>query len=71
LHTFTGKYGTNIFHNGDYSGYVVLLDTDSGNEMNVEMEDLLDFVAAYVRSTAIERLEQMATAELLKLWKGE
>lgn len=64
MHTFIGKYGTRIFHNGDYSGVAKIID-DNDKEFKIEIEELLDFVAEYVRSTMIERIEQAETEELL------
>lgn len=65
MHTFIGKCGTRIFHNGDYSGVSIILD-DDGKEFRVETSDLIEFVMEHVRDNMIEKLEQATTEDLMK-----
>jgi hypothetical protein len=58
--------GLQFTHNGDYSGEVEINNLDENVVMTVDMQDLLDFVAEYVRSKRISELEQMSTKKLLK-----
>jgi hypothetical protein len=67
-HTFKGKEVA-IIHNGDFSGDVSIVKELPGQkhamEMKLPFEDLLDFVAEYVRGEAIEKLEGMDSRDLL------
>jgi hypothetical protein len=68
MHTHEGKK-TTFFHNGDYSGDVIIKLLETGLEMRVDAHDLIDFVTEYVRGQRIAALEDMTTEELLGLPK--
>ena len=62
MHSFHGN-SANIFHNGDYSGDVKIM--KDGISIDVDMEDIIDFVAGYVRDEKIRELEQTNSKDLL------
>lgn len=66
MHTFEGK-SCRIHHNSDMSGEVHICDKNSNKELVVEAQDILDFVADYIRSKRIGKLEQMSTENILNL----
>ena len=72
-HTWKGKNGTVILYNPDLSHVRINLDAIN-NEFgidhvqftcDVDGQDLLDFVADYVRGVRIARLEEIDTDEVL------
>lgn len=65
MHTFEGK-SIRIFHHGDYLGNGSIIDKNTGTEIKVDMEDLLNYVAEYIRSKRISEIEQMGFKELLR-----
>lgn len=64
MHTFNGK-SCKIHHNGDFSGKVIIL-VRNFVEIDVDIEDLFEFVAEYIRSENINTLEQMDWEDILK-----
>lgn len=65
MHTFEGKT-CRIHHNSDLSGEIIINPYDGGDlEIRVDAQDILDFVADYVKSEKIARIEQMGTKEVL------
>lgn len=66
MHTFEGK-SCRIHHNSDMSGEVHISDKNSDKELVVEVQDILDFVADYIRTKKIGMLEQMSTDSILHL----
>lgn len=66
MHTFEGK-SCRIHFNSDMSGDIHICDKDSEEEIQVDGQDILDFVANYVRIERISKLEQMDTKEILKV----
>ena len=65
---FVGENGTIINYNSDLSGQVRIVSAyDTGKELEVSGEDLLEFVAEYVRNKKIASIEQMDTEELLQI----
>lgn len=66
MHTFHGKK-TRIHYNSDMSGNIIIQHKDYELELSVLGEDILDFVAEYVRSQKISKLEQMDSKKLLGL----
>lgn len=66
MHTFEGK-SCRIHHNSDMSGEVHICDKNSDKELVIDAQDILDFVADYVRSQRIGTLEQMSTENILDL----
>lgn len=65
MHTLNAPKGTRFHYNSDLSGNVIVM-TPEG-EFHVPGDDLLAFVADYVREERIARLEQASAAELLGL----
>lgn len=62
MHTFTGNT-CKIHYNSDMSGELIIA---SGNaEMTIDAQDILNFIAEYVRSQKIRGLEQMSSIEVL------
>lgn len=66
MHTFEGK-SCRIHHNSDMSGEVYICDKNSDKELVIDAQDILDFVADYIRSQRIGMLEQMSTENILDL----
>ena len=66
MHTFNGKK-TIIHYNSDMSGDCIIFNKETEQEVEVPCEDILDFVANYVRSQKIGKLEQMETKDILGL----
>ena len=66
MHTFEGK-SCRIHYNSDMSGEVHICDKNSDKELVIDAQDILDFVADYVRSQRIGMLEQMSTENILDL----
>ena len=66
MHIFEGK-SCRIHHNSDMSGEVHICDKNSGKELVIDAQDILDFVADYVRTQRIGMLEQMSTENILDL----
>lgn len=66
MHTFEGK-SCRIHHNSDMSGEAHICDKNSDKELVIEAQDILNFVADYVRRERIGSLEQMNTDEILHL----
>ncbi len=66
MHTFEGK-SCRIHYNSDMSGEVHICDKNSDKELVIDAQDILDFVADYVRSQRIGTLEQMSTENILDL----
>lgn len=66
MHTFEGS-SCRIHFNSDMSGDIHIAEKGSDKEIKVDGQDILDFVANYVRSERISKLEQMETKEILGL----
>jgi hypothetical protein len=67
MHSFHGE-SVNIHFNGDYSGDVVInnkKDGDEYKEITVDIKDIFDFVAGYIRSEKISKLEEMESKDIL------
>ena len=71
-HTWKGKNGTVILYNPDLSQVRISLDVINVErtsqfecEVMLDGQDLLDFVADYVRGVRIARLEEIDTGEVL------
>lgn len=65
MHTFIGKT-CRIHHHSDYSGELHIFDEKTLSEIRIDAEDILKFVAEYIRSNKIGQLENMDVSELLK-----
>lgn len=65
MHTFKGNK-INIFHNGDYSGEIKIINKATSESMEIESEEIFKFVAEYVRSKKIQEVEGMNYNDLLK-----
>ena len=66
MHTFEGK-SCRIHFNSDMSGEVHICNKESNEEIQVEGQDILDFVANYVRHEKISVLEQAETKDIFGL----
>ena len=64
MHTFEGNK-IRIHYNSDMSGDCIIFNKETGQEVEVSCEDILDFVANFVRSQKISKLEQMETKNVL------
>ena len=64
MHTFVGKNRTRIHYNSDMSGECIICNK---NEESVEVscEDIIDFIAEYIRGQKIRELEQMDSKDVL------
>lgn len=73
MHTTLGDSCVFI-HNGDYSGDVIIKTMSKNKkevlgEVEIDMNDLLDFMAGCIRSKKISKLEVMSTGEILGIGK--
>ena len=66
MRTFNGKK-TTIHYNSDMSGNCIIFNKETEQEIEVPCEDILDFVADYVRSQKIGKLEQIDSKKILGL----
>lgn len=66
MHTFNGSKAR-IHFNSDMNGDCEIIEKESGTSIKIPCEDILDFVADYVRSQRIGMLEQMSTENILDL----
>lgn len=64
MQTTNGK-AVRFFHNGDFSGDVVIVRADTEEQMQVPFADLKALVAAWVVQTRIAALEQMTDDQVL------
>ena len=67
MHSVHFDDGLRIHYNGDYSGDVILTKKESNDEITTSFENLLAFVAMYVREKKISQIEQMTDEQLLDL----
>jgi hypothetical protein len=71
-HSWEGQNGTKIVYNPDLSEVVVMHPPKRRpNGYEIDGEDILEFVAHYIRGCKMSRIEQMDTAELLGLTTAE
>lgn len=66
MRTFNVKK-TTIHYNSDMSGNCIIFNNETEQEVEVPCEDILDFVANYVRSQKIGKLEQIDSKKILGL----
>lgn len=66
MNTFNGK-SVKVFHNSDYSGDCLIINKETNEEMNILTDDLIDFVAEYVKKQKIKDIEYMTSMEILRL----
>ena len=64
MHTYNGN-SCRIHYNSDMSGEVCINSKTSDKEITVDAQDILDFVANYMRSKRIEKNEKMETETIL------
>lgn len=67
MHSFKVSDDITIFHHGDFSGDVLIVDKEAGMEIAVPMSGLQAIVAEQVRRNKIRVLEQMTTTQILEL----
>lgn len=74
MHTFTAKHGTKILYNNDYLGSIkIVVDTKAVEKsadpekvwLNIPCEDILEFVAHYIRQQRITKIEQAPVDQIL------
>ena len=65
MHSFHGKSCT-IHYNSDMSGDIHIIQEHTENEVKVDGEDILKFVAEFIRSEKIGKLEQTDWKEILQ-----
>ncbi len=65
MHSFHGK-SCNIHFNSDMSGELFIINKKTEEQVVVSAEDILMFVAEYVRRKKISELENMSSENLLK-----
>lgn len=58
MHTFKGKNGTVIIHDGDCKGRATIFSITTNEEIIVDAEDLVDFAREAVKSELIRLIEQ-------------
>lgn len=63
MHSFNGKSCT-IHYNSDFSGEAIVYNKNDNTEMRVETQDLINFVAEYVRTKKVSHLENMNSDEI-------
>lgn len=63
MHTFNGK-SCNIHYNSDFSGEAIVYNKNDNTETRVETQDLINFVAEYVRTKKVSYLENMNSDEI-------
>lgn len=63
MHTFNGD-SCNIHYNSDFSGEAIIYNKNDHTEIRVDSQDLINFVAEYVRSKKVSRLENMNSNEI-------
>lgn len=64
MHTFNGN-SCNIHYNSDFSGEAIIYNKNDNTEICVDSQDLINFVAEYVRSKKVSQLENMDSDEIL------
>ena len=64
MHIYNGNR-CRIHYNSDMSGEVCINSKTSDKEITVNAQDILDFVANYVKSKRIARIEKMETETIL------
>ena len=67
--TFNGE-SIRIFYNSDFSGESTILNIKTGKEMEVNTQDLINFVAEYIRDDKIRKIEEMDADELFGIQWG-
>ena len=64
MHSFSGKSCT-IHYDSDFSGKAIIYNKNDHTETHIDSQDLIDFVAEYVRSKKVNQLENMDSDEIL------
>jgi len=64
MHTFAGKTCV-IHHNSDMSGSIDIIQRDTNEAVKISGEDILEFVADFIRSEKISKLEQSNWKDIL------
>lgn len=82
MHTYTCKNGTTFHYNSDLSGEVKITrragcpvtctkrklpEITFDHDLEINGDDILEFVAAHVQRERISRLEELSTSEILEL----
>lgn len=65
MHTYESN-GFLFHHNSDMNGDVIIVNKNNGEELEVDGEAILDFVANYIRNEKIAKLENSTNKEILE-----
>jgi hypothetical protein len=65
MHTYNWEDQVNFIYNGDFSGNVEISFIGTGIRIEIAMEALKEFMAYYVMTKRIEKLENSGTEEIL------
>ena len=66
MHTFDGK-SCRINFNSDMSGEIEIREKETNNMVKINGQDIMDFVANYIRDKKMSELEQANTNEIFKI----
>lgn len=59
-----------IHHNSDLSGNIHIVEVGSNKQLMIPSEDILGFIASFVRDQRISELEQATDHEILQIDKS-
>lgn len=65
MHTYESN-GYLFHYNSDMSGDVIIVNKDNEEELEVNGEAMLNFVANHIKNEKISRLENITTKEILE-----
>ena len=65
MHTYESN-GFLFHHNSDMGGDVIIVNKNNGEELEVDGQAILDFVANYIRNEKIAKLENSTNKEILE-----
>ncbi len=67
MHTFDGET-IKIHHDYDIKGgNCIIIEKESGNEIRCNGDDLLDFIALYIKNKKISKLEMANTDDIFNI----
>lgn len=64
MHTFNGNK-TRIHFNSDFSGDCEIVEKETSKSVNVPCDEIIEFVAHYVRTQKIDRIWKMSDKDVL------
>lgn len=65
MRTFNGS-NCHIHYNSDLSGEVIII-SENEDTVAIHGEDMLDFIAEFIRQKKLSKIEEMSNDELLSL----